>query len=126
MPQLLKSAYTMAKRQTRPLAIASLVASASTAIQPDISYSNAGDFVVFCDGPAGQPLAGKVQFHFEVSAIAVSVIELYELVSRSDDYVVWQPASDIQWIESEYIIDPVVYNTLPDGKVEFQLPLELR
>ena len=90
----------------------------------DISYSNAGDFVVFCD--AGQLLAGKVQLHFEVSAIAVSVIELYELVSRSDDYVVWQPASDIQWIETEYIIDPVVYNTLHDGKVAFQLPLELR
>ena len=81
-------------------------------------------FVIFCD--AGQLLAGKVQLHFEVSAIAVSVIELCELVSRSDDYVVWQPASDIQWIETEYIIDPVVYNTLPDGKVAFQLPLELR
>ena len=90
----------------------------------DISYSNANDFVIFCD--AGQLLAGKVQLHFEVSAIAVNVIELYELVSRSDDYVVWQPASDIQWIETECVIDPVVYNTLPDGKLAFQLPLELR
>lgn len=92
----------------------------------DISHSDQGDFVVFKCSQSNHLLAGKLQLHFDVAGIACSIIELYQLESRSGDYVVWKPANDLEWIETKYIVDPVVYNTLPEGKIAFVLPIELR
>ena len=68
----------------------------------------------------------KVQLHFEVAGINVSIIELFELVSRRNNYLTWKPVADLDWLETELIIDCVIYNQLPDGKVSCLLPFELR
>ena len=91
------------------------------------SYSSTGDFVFFKDESSSNIRAGKVQLHFEVAEIHISIIEVYELVSRRDNYFVWKPvANNDDWIETEHILDCLVYNNLPDGNVGCLLPAELR
>ena len=70
--------------------------------------------------------AGLVQLHFEAAGIPVGVIELYELVSRHNNYVIWKPSKDMEWIDTTIIRDPVVFKTLPNGNVAFLLPMEMR
>ena len=91
------------------------------------SYSSKGDFVLFKDSESSNIRAGKVQLHFDVAGMPCSIIELYELVSRRDNYLIWKPIANTQdWMETEFILDCVVYNQLPDGNVGCILPVELR
>ena len=53
----------------------------------NISYSSKGDFVLFKDSESSNIGAGKVQLHFDVAGMPCSIIELYELVSRRDNYL---------------------------------------
>ena len=91
----------------------------------EFSHSEQGDLVVFTCPESAVMRAGKVQLHFEVGGVAVSVIELYELRTRNGNYVVWQSANNLEWIETEHIRDPVTYNTLQDSKVAFIVPTEM-
>ena len=50
------------------------------------SYSSNGDFVLFKDDE-NSIRAGKVQLHFEVAGINGSIIQLFELVSRRNNYL---------------------------------------
>ena len=90
------------------------------------SYSSTGDFVLFKEKDDISVRAGKVQLHFEVAGINVSIIELFELVSRRNNYLTWKPVANVDWLETEFILDCVIYNQLPDGKVSCFLPFELR
>jgi hypothetical protein len=92
----------------------------------EFSHSNEGDFVVFTCFESPTMRAGIVQLHFEAAGIPVSVIELYELVSRHNSYVIWKPSKEMEWIETTLIRDPVVCKTLPNGNVAFLLPMEMR
>jgi len=90
------------------------------------SYSSTGDFVLCKEHENSDVRAGKVQLHFEVAGINVSIIEFFELVSRRNNYLTWKPVADLDWLETELIIDCVIYNQLPDGKDSCLLPFELR
>ena len=85
-----------------------------------------GDFVLCKEHENADVRAGKVQLHFEVAGINVSIIELFELVSRRNNYLTWKPVANVDWLETEFILDCVIYNQLPDGKVSCFLPFELR
>lgn len=92
-----------------------------------VSHSDQNDFVVFTCFQTGEMKAGFVQFHALVGGIQLSVITLYKLASRHNNYVVW--ASDdvsAEWTETEYIIDAVSFKRLPNGNVAFYLPAEMR
>lgn len=101
-----------------------LVEVARSSWHSNLSYSTKGDFVLFRNHADGTMKAGKVQLHFEAGGVPASIVELYELVSRHDNYLVWKLVADTrEWIETDLILDCVVYNKLPDGNIAcmFQL-----
>ena len=85
-----------------------------------------GDVIIFKHGGGGFK-AGKVQLHFEIHGLAISIIVAYDLHKLESDcgYSVWTPASNI-FIETCCILDTVVSSVQPDGKVGVLLPLEFR
>lgn len=104
-----------------------LVEVARSSWHSNLSYSTKGDFVLFRNHADGTMKAGKVQLHFEAGGVPASIVELYELVSRHDNYLVWKLVADTrEWIETDLILDCVVYNKLPDGNIACMLPVELR
>ena len=120
-------------KAVRARIISTLELDGNTAIQvaprswhSEISHSNVGDFVVFRCPESGNMRAGKVQLHFELASIPATIVELYELVSRRGCYVVWKPLNELEWIETNFIRDPVVFQTMSDGKIAFTLPEEMR
>jgi len=94
----------------------------------NISYSSQGDFVLFRDHGTSILRAGKVQLHFEAGGIPASILELYENVSRHNNYLIWKHVTHepAEWIETDNILDCVVYSKLPDGNIACILPVELR
>jgi hypothetical protein len=92
-----------------------------------VSHSEQNDFVVFTCFLTGEMRAGFVQFHALVGGLQLSVITLYKLVSRNNNYVVWgSDDGSTEWTETERIIDPVSFKRLPNGNVAFYLPPEMR
>ena len=84
------------------------------------------DFIFYRHGRGGFK-AGKVQLHFEIHGLAISIILAYDLHKLESDcgYSVWTPASNI-FIETCSILDTVVSSVQPDGKVGVLLPTEFR
>ena len=88
------------------------------------SFSTAGDFVIFTDSHTSILRAGFVQLHCELETIQVSIIRVYDLVSRNDDnYVVWSPANTSdEWMDTKFICDPVPCKLLPNGNIGCFMP----
>ena len=85
-----------------------------------------GDVVIFRHCGGGFK-AGKIQLHFEIHGLAISIILAYDLHKLESDcgYYVWTLASSI-FIETCSILDTVVSSVQPDGKVGVLLPLQFR
>jgi hypothetical protein len=86
-----------------------------------------GDVVLFRDGLGGFK-AGQIQLHCEVQGVPISLISPYVIHKLEADcsHSVWTPLDNNSFVESDQILDTVVYSARPDGKVAILLPLEFR
>ena len=86
-----------------------------------------GDVMLFRDGLGGFK-AGQIQLHCEVQGVPISLISPYVIHKLEADcgHSVWTPLDNNSFVESDQILDTVVYSARPDGKVAILLPLEFR
>ena len=88
----------------------------------NVSYWDASDFVVFTDSHHSCMRAGFAQLHCLLATIPVSIITVFKLVDRQNDYVVWSPAdASSEWMDTKCILDPVPCKTLPNRNIAFHL-----
>ena len=84
------------------------------------------DVVLFKDGLGFR--AGRVHLHFSVHGLPITMVSAFA-VHRLDDkcgHSVWTCSEESMFIETDQILDTVVYSALPNGKVAILLPLEFR
>ena len=76
------------------------------------------DLVLFKDAGAAKGVA-KVLGHFEVGGIPISMVIMYKVIMHDTDRSsIMEPCSDgATWIETEVIVDTLVYCTLPSDHV---------
>ena len=88
-----------------------------------------GDVIVFKDGLGGFR-AGKVQLHCAVLDVPISMVTDFDIhkLEPQCGHSVWTPVGPehISFVETDQILDTVVYSDMPDGKVAVLLPLDLR
>ena len=84
------------------------------------------DLVLF-DAPAGIK-AGKVHMHYEIEGVTVSLISVYDFVSKDSatGYSIWKATGAAQMIESSSILDTLVYCKLPNERLASILAIEFR
>ena len=90
----------------------------------------AKDVILFKDG-AGSFRAGVAELHCEVHGVAITLISAYNLSKlEPHGYSVWKvfeaPDQLYKFIETDQILDTVVYSELPNGNLGILLPLEYR
>ena len=67
-----------------------------------------------------------MQLHCALATIPVSIIQVYELVSRHNAYVVWSLVNaSSEWMDTQFICDPVAFKTLPNDNIAFDLPVSM-
>ena len=86
-----------------------------------------GDVILFNAGQGGYR-AGKVQLHFEILGMPISMVLPFEVHKHEAHcgHAVWRPEQNNCFIETDQIPDTVVYSSRPDGKVAVLAPMEFR
>ena len=84
------------------------------------------DVVIFNDN--GSLAAGKVQLHCSFDGVAVSMLSLFEFEKKSSKsgFSTWRNLDDVVPVETQHIVDAVVYSILEDGRFGVLLPIEYR
>ena len=86
-----------------------------------------GDFVLLREG-ANDMLAGRVELHFAIEGIPLSMIEVFSLVRKEQNLAVWRARADDKaecWHTSD-ILAAVEHCVYPDGNVGSILPIEFQ
>jgi len=115
-----------AELELGPEAAASIKYSIESRFSP-LATCHKGDVILYkADGGFR---AGKVLIHCEVHGLPISMISNFN-VHKFDAHCghsIWTPAQDQNiFIETDQILDTVVYSELPDGKVSVLIPSEFR
>jgi hypothetical protein len=85
-----------------------------------------GDMILFRDAD-GAANAGKVQLHFSVQEVAITMIESMNLhKANPNGYSVFNGLGTSEFVITETILDTVVWSELPDSKFAVLIPLYLR
>ena len=115
-----------AELELGPEAAASIKYSIESRFSP-LATCHKGDVILYKDD--GGFRAGKVLIHCEVHGLPISMISNFN-VHKFDAHCghsIWTPAQDQNiFIETDQILDTVVYSELPDGKVSVLIPSEFR
>ena len=86
-----------------------------------------GDVVLYNDSEGLK--AGKVQLHFEVHGLPISMVNVFEPRGRdphNNTSSMWKPTDINICIETNMILASAVYSLLPNGNALVLVPLELR
>ena len=85
------------------------------------------DMVLFNDGDRFK--VGQVNIHCEIEGAPISMVSVYRLVKHNAAHghsILEALDADAQFIETERILDTVVYSRMPANRVDVLLPLEYR
>ena len=87
------------------------------------------DMVLFRSADGGSKI-GRIQMHLAVEGVMVSLVSVFTLVKHDAgcDYAVWSKDADAygHLIETDCIIDSLVYTQLPNDSVGVLVPVEFR
>ena len=117
-----------AELDLEPTAAESIKCSTESRFSP-LATCHKGDVVLYKDGQGGFR-AGKVQLHCAVLDVPITMVTVFDIhkLEPQCGHSVWTPVGpeQISFVETDQIMDTVVYSDMPDGKVAVLLPLDLR